>query len=121
MSKRKPRQTSERTERIMKKLSYLPLITTGAAFIYVGVSEWRSHALLKREVAAMYSIEYDTCKKPGGLERARAAFAKAKKKKKEWKKARTFCEVIAEMERGRPSRIRQCNMLKYLKKIRRGF
>jgi hypothetical protein len=120
MSNRKLRQTSERTERIMKKLSYLPLITTGAALLYVGVSEWRSHALLKREVAAMYSIEYDTCRNPGGLERARAAFAKAKKNK-EWKKARTFCEVIAEMEKGRASRERQCNMLKYLKKVRKGF
>lgn len=108
----------EAQERIMRKLSYLPIITTTAALLFTGFSECRDKTLFKNEVKTMYCIEYDTCDKPGGLERARIAFERTKKNK-EWKKAKTLRDVIAEMKKGRPSRIKQCEIRKNMKKTSR--
>jgi len=108
----------ERIERFMRKLSYLPLITTAAALVCSGVAEHRHRKHVDEEISRAYRIEYESCAVPGGLESAEKAFRKAKKSG-DLRAARLFGRAISEMDFDRPSRARQCQIISKMKRLRR--
>jgi hypothetical protein len=108
----------EARERIMRKLSYLPLITTVLTLCTVGFQNFREKAQLRNEIRDLYYREYETCDKPGGLERAKKALKRSSDQKHR-RKSRLLRDVIAEMEYDRPSRDFQCEIMRNMREKRR--
>jgi hypothetical protein len=118
----------EAQERFMRKLSYLPLITTALALCAAGLHKCRENVQynddkdimhhIDSKIDIMHNIEYGTCNNPGGLEMAKKAYKKSLDQKL-WRKARLLRDVIAEMEYDRPSRDFQCEIMRNMREKRR--